>query len=592
VYASLHRLTKEKAEELRELRLQEASKDELDRRDEVNVKRGVCPNDCSGHGTCDSSSRTCICFQYYTGTDCSLEERPLTSGIPQSGSVDTFSWKYYYLALQYRGNMNVELNQTSATGDCDIYVQVNDIPTRNSYYKRDISTKKQVAFPISDAASGTWYYGVYGFLACNFTLKVTKEGSCPNACSGHGDCLSGNCLCYSGYYGVDCSQAVTTLTINAAPVAGSVADSAWSYYRLVYSSSSSTDELTITLTQTTPAGDADIYVKFQENPTEYSYDYANITVRDVSTIKMLAPQAGTWFIGVHGFRGCNYTIQVTSAGECLNECSHHGTCNALVCACRTNYAGDYCQTRNSLLSNGESDTGFVSPSSWNYFSYQSNSVQNLEVFMRTQMGDCDLYAKQGQAPTRVSYDVSDVGTTSNFTMSIPDPGSNTWYFGVYGWSTCSFTITIVETNACLPGCNTHGQCISGTCICNDGWAGEACDQSSAVLLSNTVQSGTISGGRASWKYYTYTSHPNSTSVHVALKELETDGWLWVFVSRDIPTLREYDYADTETNTPTHRINIDLTQEAQFNTYHIGVYANPYSLSRDIPFKIIAWSPDF
>ena len=58
--------------------------------------------------------------------------------------VDTFHWKYYYFSLQYRGNMLVELNQTS-TGDCDLYVQVNDIPTRSSYYVRDITTRTQVS---------------------------------------------------------------------------------------------------------------------------------------------------------------------------------------------------------------------------------------------------------------------------------------------------------------------------------------------------------------------------------------------------------------------------------------------------------------
>ncbi len=35
-----------------------------------------CPNSCSSHGVCDSSSRVCQCFNGFTGGDCSLRTCP------------------------------------------------------------------------------------------------------------------------------------------------------------------------------------------------------------------------------------------------------------------------------------------------------------------------------------------------------------------------------------------------------------------------------------------------------------------------------------------------------------------------------------
>jgi len=581
-----YRLTKEKREELRK----NEPKEEVSKREDALARRANCPNDCSGHGAC--SNGLCSCDIGYTGTDCSLEERVLTSGVSVSSNVATFQWKYYYIPLVYRGNLKVELNQTSSTGDCDIYVQLNDIPTRNNYYKRDITIRTEVSFQMEALQPGTWYFGIYGFLACSYTFRVTTEGTCPNECSNHGSCFSGTCLCNNGYMGVDCSEQVTQITLST-PVVGSVADLKWSYYHFSYQSSASADELLVTLNQTS-SGDADLYLRFQLAPTEFQYDYANITVRAISTIKLTDPQSGDWYIGIHGFRACSYVLLVSTAGECPNQCSGrtHGMCNGNACTCNAAYSGDYCQTRNAPLHNGEGDVGYVSASSWNYFSYRTNSIANLMISIsQSGDGDCDLYAKAGAVPTRVDYDASDVGTLQNFTLTIPDPGVATWYLGIYGWSQCSFSIVVTETSNCAPGCSAHGYCLNGTCICSSGWSGEACATPLSGLTKNVILSDSMVGGTGQWKYYSYTTPAGATSVHIALKEDNTDGWLWLFVSKGVPDLRNYLYADTETNSQMHRIHVALKEEGPI-TLQIGVFANPYSLGERIPFRIIAWSPEF
>jgi len=50
-----------------------------------NVTNRICPNGCSGHGTCNSVDGTCTCSSGYTGLDCSLTPCPVVSGAECNG---------------------------------------------------------------------------------------------------------------------------------------------------------------------------------------------------------------------------------------------------------------------------------------------------------------------------------------------------------------------------------------------------------------------------------------------------------------------------------------------------------------------------
>jgi len=250
--------------------------------------------------------------------------------------------------------------------------------------------------------------------------------------------------------------------------------------------------------------------------------------------------------------------------------------------------------RNTPLLNGVVDRGFVSVGSWNYYNYQTNSVANLAISIRqtSALADCDLFAKAGQNPTRTSYDAAEVSVAQNFTMTIQDPGRLVWYIGVYGWTSCEYTIAVLETTSCPSNCNGHGSCGSnGQCLCDPNWSGDACDQQMNQLQNNVVKLQEQLESVGSWNYYSFTA-VNTSSVHFVVKETASSGWLWMFVSRDTPTLRNYLFSDTETNTNKHRITIDLNQE-QSVSFQLGVYANPYTLDdHAVTYDVIAWSPDF
>jgi len=200
----------------------------------------------------------------------------------------------------------------------------------------------------------------------------------------------------------------------------------------------------------------------------------------------------------------------------------------------------------------------------------------------------------------VTYDASDVDTQQNFNLTISDPGQAVWYIGIYGWSSCSYSITVFETATCPGGgnCNGHGACnADGSCSCSITWSGIACDQQMNSIFSGVIRSHEELRGVSAWKYYSFAVSKNSSSIVIALKETTgTGGQLWVFVALDsVPTIRNYLAASTDTNSRFHRISIDLeTLPATDRVFQVGVYTNPYVIDAqsDIFYDIIAWAPDF
>jgi hypothetical protein len=103
----------------------------------------------------------------------------LTSGVPLTGqSVALGAWKYYFIAVP-AGATNLTFATTSATGDVDIYTQLNVKPTSSAWICRPYSSSGNETCSAASPASGTWWLGVYGYAAGSYTVTATVTVPVP-----------------------------------------------------------------------------------------------------------------------------------------------------------------------------------------------------------------------------------------------------------------------------------------------------------------------------------------------------------------------------------------------------------------------------
>jgi hypothetical protein len=108
----------------------------------------------------------------FTAT-CGSGDIQLTSGVAVTGqSVAVGAWKYYYITVP-AGATNLTFATTAATGDVDIYTQVNAKPTSSAYICRPYTSSGNETCSAANPASGTWWVGVNGYAAGNFTVTGT-----------------------------------------------------------------------------------------------------------------------------------------------------------------------------------------------------------------------------------------------------------------------------------------------------------------------------------------------------------------------------------------------------------------------------------
>jgi hypothetical protein len=334
-----------------------------------------------------------------------------------------------------------------------------------------------------------------------------------------------------------------------------------------------------------------MYVKFNSTPSWLNWDYQDPYIQASVFIAIPTPSIGTWYIGVWGFKQCEYLLSaVTVTSQCVSQCSNHGTCNGNSCSCNNGYTGSYCENKTAPLQNNEQVSGYVEENVWNYYTYQANVQENIVITV-TQLndGDCDLYIRFNNTPSRWLFDYIDISATPTYTLTIPNVLGQVVNIGVFGWKKTSYNIKVETTRSCVPDC-VHGTCTAGVCLCQDSWSGPVCDQQYQVLSSTVPVEGNITADE--WHYYKFTT--TETTVVISLRETWENpttnvGLLNLLVAEAVtPSLRQYDYADFSQNRGFHTVTMSLdARKGETITWVIGVFGSGFVVNRST-YKLVAW----
>lgn len=94
-------------------------------------------------------------------------------------------------------------------------------------------------------------------------------------------------------------------------------------------------------------GDCDLYIKRgNEKPSLFDFDYQDISPNTTAQVTLINPAQSNWWIGVYGYKTCDYTIQV-QYGNDLVDCQNGGSRPGPnePCRCPTGFAGLLCEYR-------------------------------------------------------------------------------------------------------------------------------------------------------------------------------------------------------------------------------------------------------
>jgi len=304
------------------------------------------------------------------------------------------------------------------------------------------------------------------------------------------------------------------------------------------------------------------------------------------------PPLGTWFIGIFGFAESDFTFKVTASNACPNDCSLHGTCIGTACQCNIGYAGAACDLLRGVVDFDKEYQGFVSANSWNYYTVVADSMNPILITVDHQAdgSDCDVYVRADVDPTLTEFTYRNVTMNPHIELLIPDPGSQPFHVGVYGYSTCKYRLKFIRaaSNAC--SCSANGRCVNGRCICNAGFGGAKCDQAvSYELRNNAVAMGSVVAD-GSWTYYQFKAE-NTHQFVVVVKEMNSTGMLSLYVSQgSSPTLDHFTAVD-QNRLEYHRISLKFTVKYS-SSFSFGVYGKPNPLRTQVPFMITAYQVPF
>ncbi|TMP44363.1 alkaline serine protease [Pseudoalteromonas citrea] len=169
------------------------------------------------------------------------------------------------------GSTSLAIDLSGGTGDADLYVQVGQQPTLNSYNCRPYKTGNTESCSFANPAAGDWYVMLHGYSQYSgASLKATfdSQGGCGSNCLDNG-------VPVSNISGAQNQELFYTIEVPA--------------------------NVNLSVTTSGGSGDADLYVRKGTKPTTSNYDCRPFRNGNSESCSLNSGQGGTYHIMLRGY---------------------------------------------------------------------------------------------------------------------------------------------------------------------------------------------------------------------------------------------------------------------------------------------------
>jgi hypothetical protein len=291
----------------------------------------------------------------------------LTSGVPVTGINGAAASEQFFKIDVPAGQLKLDIAILGGTGDADLYVKKDAMPTTTSYDYRPYQIGNVESATVNTPAAGSWYIMIRGYAAFSgLSLVATYTG-------GVGEQLQ-NGVPVTGISGSQNSEKIYRIDVPAG-------------------------QTNLEIASYGGTGDADLYVKFGARPTTTDYDYRPFLAGTDETVSVNSPTAGTWYVMLRGYS--DYS------GASL----------------KATY-GDIFTLQNGVAVNGLSGA----LNSEKFYKIELPTGQDTFLIMTSGgTGNVDVYIKRGAKPSTSSYDNRLVQSGNAESISFGSPAGGTWY---------------------------------------------------------------------------------------------------------------------------------------------------------------------